>query len=289
MTTLLALTLGLGVLLVYDASTGPPRQRRERRSRISARVAAWLASAGLATVPPRQFVMGCATSACACALGVLVALGSPTVAALACVAGVYAPIAYVRARRRGRRRALLQCWPEVVELLAGAVRAGDTLPAAAAVVAERGPAPLRGAFGALVADHRVSGDFVRALERLGAMLADPTADRVVVTLSVAYRVGGRELGRVLRTLAAFLREDLAIRREIEARQSWTIVAARVAAGAPWLVLLLVATHADALRAYDSVPGIVVLVGGATATVFGYRLMLVLGRLPDEPRMIGLVS
>ena len=38
------------------------------------------------------------------------------------------------------------------------------------------------AFRAVVADHRVSGDFVGALERLGIALADPIADRVVATL-----------------------------------------------------------------------------------------------------------
>jgi tight adherence protein B len=86
-------------------------------------------------------------------------------------------------------------------------------------------------------------------------------------------------------LGAFLREDLAIRKEIVARQSWTLVAARVAAAAPWLVLLLVASRPQGARAFDSVTGIAVLIGGAIATVVGYRLMLRIGRLPDEPRVL----
>ena len=67
---------------------------------------------------------------------------------------------------------------------------------------------------------------------------------------------------MLRTLAAFLRDDLAARREIEARQSWTVVAARVAAAAPWVVLLLVSSRAQGARAFDSTAGFAVLVGGA---------------------------
>jgi tight adherence protein B len=169
------------------------------------------------------------------------------------------------------------------------VRAGDTLPAAVALVAERGPAPLRHAFRALVADHRVSGDFVGALQRLGAAMADPTADRVVATLVIAHRVGGRELGHVLRTLGGFLREDLTVRKEVVARQSWTLVAAKVAAAAPWLVLLLVASRPQGARAYDSLTGMVVLIGGAIATVVGYRLMVALGRLPEEPRVLAHAS
>ena len=170
-------------------------------------------------------------------------------------------------------------------MLAGAVRAGDTLPTAVSVVAERGPEPLRAPFRAVVADHRVSGDFVGALERLGVALAEPIADRVVATLVIAHRVGGRELGQVLRTLGGFLREDLAVRKEIVARQSWTLVAARVAAVAPWLVLVLVASRPQGAAAYDSVTGLLVLAIGAGATALGYRLMVAVGHLPEEPRVL----
>jgi tight adherence protein B len=90
---------------------------------------------------------------------------------------------------------------------------------------------------------------------------------------------------VLRTLGGFLREDLAVRNEIVARQSWTLVAARVAAAAPWLVLVLVASRPQGARAYDSLTGLFVLAGGAVATLVGYRLMVALGRLPEEPRVL----
>jgi tight adherence protein B len=165
------------------------------------------------------------------------------------------------------------------------VRAGDTLPAAIGVVADRGPEPLRPVFAAVFRDHRVSGDLCGALERMGATVGDPVADRVTRTLVLAHRVGGRELGRVLRTLADFLREDLASRREIASRQSWTVVAARVSAAAPWLVLLLVASRPQGARAFDTPTGVVVLVAGACVTVVGYRLMLRIGRLPEEPRVL----
>ena len=120
---------------------------------------------------------------------------------------------------------------------------------------------------------------------MGATVADPIADRVVTTLVLAHRVGGRELGRVLRTLAEFLREDLATRREIEARQSWTVIAARVSASAPWLVLVLVASRPQGAQAFDSPAGMAVLVAGAGVTMVGYRLMVRLGRLPEEPRVL----
>lgn len=285
MSVVLALLLGLGVFLVFDACTAQRPEPRARAQRLRSQLSDWLAAGGLGNVSPAQFVAACLGCGLGVAAAVIVLIGSTAVAMVGFVAGTYAPIAYYRSRRRATRRVRQQCWPEAIELLAGAVRAGDTLPAAVALVAERGPEPLRQTFRAVTADHRVSGDFVGALDRLGVALADPTADRVVATLVIAHRVGGRELGRVLRTLSGFLREDLAVRKEIVARQSWTLVAARVAAAAPWLVLVLVASRPQGARAYDSFAGLLVLAGGAAATIVGYRLMVALGRLPEESRVL----
>lgn len=285
MSVVVVLVFGAGVFVVYDALTSPPPPPRAHASRVRERACALLARAGLPDVRPSQLVGACAGAGLLASLLTAVVVGSLTIALLALCGGAYVPVATLRARARSRRRALRQCWPEAVELLAGAVRAGDTLPAAVVALAERGPDPLRPAFRALAADHRVSGDMLGALTRVTDAVSDPTADRVFATLAIAHRVGGRELGRVLRTLAAFLREDLATRREIESRQSWTLVAARVAAASPWLVLLLVATRSESIHAFDSVGGVVVLLTGAAATVLGYRLMVALGRLPDEPRVL----
>jgi tight adherence protein B len=283
--TVLSLAFGLGLFLLYDWWTAPRRTDRIASPRSVARARRWLADAGVPDIAPAQLAGGCALSALGGATLAALLFDSASVALVTALAGAAAPIAYLRGRARRRRAALRRCWPDAIELLAGTVRAGDTLPAALAVVAEQGPNSLRPAFRALVADHRVSGDLPGALERLGVLLGDPISDRVVVTRTVASRVGGRELGRVLRTLAAFLREDQAVRQEIEARQSWTVVAARVAAGAPWLVLLLVASRPQGRHAYDSVAGLVLLGAGALATIVGYRMMLAIGRLPDEPRLL----
>jgi tight adherence protein B len=106
----------------------------------------------------------------------------------------------------------------------------------------------------------------------------------VAALTLTYEVGGTELVRVLRSLSDFVREDLRVRKEIEARWSWTVTAARTAAAAPWLVLLMMASRPEAAAAYNSSIGAVVIGGGAIATIVGYRLMLRAARLPDERRL-----
>jgi tight adherence protein B len=137
---------------------------------------------------------------------------------------------------------------------------------------------------AFASSYRASGSFRIALDRLRQELADPIADRVVAALALTHEVGGTDLVRVLRTLGDFVREDIRVRKEIEARWSWTVTAARVAAGAPWIVLLLMSTRPEAAMAYNSASGVVVITVGALTTILGYRLMLRAARLPEDRRL-----
>ena len=75
------------------------------------------------------------------------------------------------------------------------------------------------------------------------------------------------------------------RGELEARQSWTVYAARLAVAAPWVVLALLATRTSAAAAYDSVAGFVVLLAGGTCSVVAYLLMVRVARLPEDPRVL----
>jgi tight adherence protein B len=160
-----------------------------------------------------------------------------------------------------------------------------SLSEALAQLAQRGPEQLRPAFRRFADDYRASGRFGDSVDRLKASLADPVADRVVETLRLAREVGGSDLGRLLRTLSAFLREDARTRGELESRQAWAVNAARLAVAAPWLVLALLSLRPEAVEAYDSTAGLVVLATGAALSVVAYRLMVRIGRLPREERVL----
>jgi tight adherence protein B len=64
-----------------------------------------------------------------------------------------------------------------------------------------------------------------------------------------------------------------------------VSAARLAVAAPWLVLLLLATQSTTLTAYDSAAGTAVLVVGGAVCLVAYRLMLRIGRLPQDVRVL----
>jgi tight adherence protein B len=197
----------------------------------------------------------------------------------------YLPVAALKARQGRRVRERREVWPDAIDHLVSAVRAGMSLPDAVSVLAQRGPDPLRESFVHFTAAYHATGRFGQALDQLKAELADPAADRVVEALRVAREVGGSDLGRTLRTLSAFLRDEHRVRRELEARQSWVIVAARLAFATPWFVLLLLATKPEAVAAYQRPGGAVVIAAGAALSTAGYRLMVRIGRLPVEERVL----
>jgi tight adherence protein B len=163
------------------------------------------------------------------------------------------------------------------------VRSGLALPDAVASLAQSGPPALREEFAAFANDYQATGSFARCLDRLKDRLADPIADRILETLRMSREVGGSELPSVLRGLAQYLRQESAIRGEVEARQSWVRNAARLGAAAPWIVLLLLSTRPEAAAAYNTPAGVTLIVGGLLVTVLAYRVMIALARLPEERR------
>lgn len=282
MGALVGLGVGVGLLLVWSAfvlPAGPPRRPGPRRLRRT------LSEAGLAHVGSATLVAMCLVVGLAAGLLVQLVSGTPPVAACFALMAGWAPVGLVRARARRRARELAQVWPEAVDNLASAVRAGMSLPEALTNLGERGPEGLRPAFAAFGSDYQLSGRFGESLDRLKDRLADPVGDRVVEGLRVAREVGGGELGRLLRNLSGYLRDEARTRSEMESRQAWSINGARLAVAAPWTVLLLMSVQTEVVRRYASVGGVVVLLSGGVACVLAYRLMMRIGRLPTERRIL----
>jgi tight adherence protein B len=281
MGALVGLGVGVGLLLVWSAFTLPrtprgPRSGGLRRS---------LTGAGLGHVSPAVLVAMCAVLALSAGLVVQLVSGTLPVAACFAVMAGWAPVGVVRARARRRTKELAEVWPEAVDNLASAVRAGMSLSDALTNLGDRGPEGLRPAFAAFGADYQLSGRFGESLDRLKDRLADPVGDRVVEGLRVAREVGGGELGRLLRNLSGYLRDEARTRSEMEARQAWSVNGARLAVAAPWVVLLFMSFQSEVISRYASVGGVVVLLSGAAACVVAYRLMMWIGRLPTERRIL----
>ena len=282
MSVIMGLLLGAGLLLIWWSFW--PRSDRPK-NRPPSKAQQLISQTGIA----RLTVPGVVMLSVALAVVVFICLSAITGAMpIGLCFGLFAaaaPWAALTWQANRRQTALREIWPDAIDNLRSAVRAGLTLPEALTQLANRGPEELRDAFAGFAADYRAGARFTDALDRLKLSLSDPTADRLIASLKVTREVGGADIGRLLETLSDFLRDDARTRAELEARQSWTVNGARLAVVAPWLVLLLLAAQPEAAAAYQSVGGLVILLGGVGVSVVCYQLMLKIGSLPAERRIL----
>jgi tight adherence protein B len=285
MGALIGLLAGFGLLLVGWTVADPGWRPARRSPRRTGRLADLLARAGVEGVSPVQVAALCAVAFVLAGLALVAASGVPAIGLVFGLMAAAAPISVLRGRaiRRAREHAAL--WPDAVDNLASAVRAGLSLPEALIQLGERGPEGLRAPFRQFGRDYQATGRFHDSLDLLKARLADPVGDRVIEALRIAREVGGGDLGRMLRSLSGFLRDDLRTRGELESRQSWTVNGARLAVAAPWAVLLLMCLQRDVVARFATPAGLVVLGSGALLCFVAYRLMTWIGRLPTEKRIL----
>jgi tight adherence protein B len=283
---LLGLMLGLGLVLIIRTFQKSDRKPAAKSGpSVRDRLDELLVQAGIEAVTPGQLLGTCVGVGLFVLIVMFVISGAFPVALAFALMAAYAPLALVRYRARSRRQELRELWPDVVDNLASSVRAGLSLAEALSQIGVRGPQALRRPFQRFAEDYRATGRFNECLDRLKRNLADPVGDRIVESLRIAREVGGSDLGRLLRTLSSFLREDIRTRAELEARQSWTVNAARLGVAAPWMILGMMSFQREIIARYNTPLGFLVLVVGAALCALAYRLMLRIGRLPEEQRVL----
>jgi len=133
---------------------------------------------------------------------------------------------------------------------------------------------------------RTHGDFNKAIFDLKLQCGQHSSDQIFEAISISKELGGSELLNILRTVGTFLRQDLALRREIEVKHGWIKNSAHLSAAAPWLLLLLLSTQPATARAFSTPTGVLILLAGLVMTAIAYIWMNRLGRLPVLPRVFG---
>jgi tight adherence protein B len=190
----------------------------------------------------------------------------------------------VRAKNNLNEAALIAAWPEVIDHLMSGIQSGLSLTESLAGLSTRGPEVLRPAFTQFKATLYGSGDLTQAIEELKAVFAHHGSDQIFEALIISKALGGSELLQILRSLGDFLRQDLALRREIEVKHGWIKNSAHLSAAAPWILLLLLSTQPSTAAAYSTPTGAMILIAGLVMTAIAYIWMNRLGRLPQTPRV-----
>lgn len=271
--------------LVMAAVQGYLRPRRRRRHRPrAARAQTWLLQAGV-RLSPVQFVASSATVAVAAFLLGAAITGVPALAVLPALGAGAAPWAWSARERDRRLSAIRDAWPDGLRHLVAAIGAGRSLSQAVATLATSGPEPLRQAFTDFPARARAVG-FAAAAESIRDALADPATDRVVEVLVVAHAEGGRIVTEVLADLADALTSERRALADLRTQALEGKLNARAVFALPWIVLAALTASEGPFRAfYTTTAGAVVLGVGAALSLLGLGLVVWLGRLPEEPRVL----
>lgn len=174
--------------------------------------------------------------------------------------------------------------PELIDILISGVQSGLSLNESLAGMADRGPEIFKDDFKRFNVEMRTHGEFRAALIHVKESLSEPNVDQVVEALLISRELGGAELLNILRLLSKFIREDLALRREIVVKQSWIKNSAHLSAAAPWILLLLLSTQPSTSEAFSTSGGVLILICGLGFTAAAYLWMNHLSKMPYPNRI-----
>lgn len=181
---------------------------------------------------------------------------------------------------------LFEVLPEIIDQIISGVQSGLSLNQSLISLENRGPKMTQAIFREYRESTFAGVNFEESIEKLQDAFSLAAADQLFESLVFAKNLGGSELLSLLRQLGDFTRQDLALRREISAKQGWIKNSAHLSAGAPWLLLLLLSAQPATAAAFTSPSGAVILGIGALLTVSAYLWMGRLSRLPEPARIFG---
>lgn len=294
-------TLGLGYLLIAVreprrrlATEGLPASRSigmsglagratqvaerelERRGRRAALDTA-LERAGLDLRPGEYLVLAASGATAAFGLGVLLAnlLVGLVVAGVA-VWAARAVLSFLASHRQAR---FADQFGDVLQLLAGSLRAGYGLLQAVDAVAREADRPTADEFGRLVVEARLGRDVAVSLRAMADRVQSEDFGWVIQAIEIHREVGG-DLAEVLDTVAGTIRERNQIRRQIKALSAEGRFSAYVLLALPFVVAAMIAlTNPGYLpELTTSAPGLAMLFVAATLMVVGALWLRKLTRL-----------
>lgn len=188
------------------------------------------------------------------------------------------PVAVLRFMRTRRLSKFEEQFPEAVDLIARALRAGHAFPTGIQMVADELPPPAGPEFKLLYERQNYGAQLPDALRTFAQRI--PLIDaRFFVTAVLTQRESGGNLSEVLDRLASVMRERFRIRRDVSVRSAHGRITAYVlAAMPPALAGMMFINSPDQLQILTSDPlGVRMILAGVVLEVIG---VLVIRRLVD---------
>lgn len=201
------------------------------------------------TMRTGAFVMIMLVSGAGTALVVDMLVKRPLVAAGLGVIAALIPLFIARHKKQQRTLHFEEQFPDALDMLTSALRAGLALTAAIQVVAEEAPDPVGKEFRVLFEENRLGLDMKHAVQMM-AERVDSTEARLFATALILQRETGGNLAEVLDGTAAVIRDRFRILRDVR-----TMTAQARLSGGILMLLPLVLAIAIMVLAPDYLKGL----------------------------------
>lgn len=240
-------------------------------------VAEALSMAGVKQSPEDFLVLVGVAVAVAFALGAFfVNVGAGLLLALACPLVAWLAIRVLIDRRR---KAFGKQLDEILQILAGSLRAGYSLPQGIATVATELEEPAASEFARVVNEARVGKPMVTAMEEASVRLANEDFKWTVQAIAINRDVGGN-LADVLDAVGDTIRERIHLSRQVEALAADGKVSGYILTALPVAVaaLLMVANPTYMGRLFTNPLGNVMIAVGVVLLIIGALWMRALVKI-----------
>jgi len=251
------------------------------------RIGTRLIEAGITSVSPTQFVFMTAAGFVFLLVLILLITSSFLIAASLCLCVGAQLIDSFQSRVKSENMKSNLDWPKYLDSIHSAAWAGASLEQAILDSVSFAPPQLSWALHEFERDQSSGLEFSQSLDNLKTRLASPIADRFIEITRLASASGGRGYLGALRAQALQLRLENATWSEVQVKQNWVLGTAKLAVLAPWLVLVLIGLRPETSLAFQTETGITVLVIGLVSSLLAFKLIKVLGTLPQRTRTLAL--
>lgn len=160
------------------------------------------------------------------------------ISVLAFVAGLIIPWLYLGWRAGRRHRAFYTALPDAMQMLAGSLSAGYSLPQALDNVATETGGPLGGELNRALLESRLGMPIEESLEAVAQRMESKDFHWVVMAIRINRRVGGN-LSEVLTNVGKTLRERERLRRQVKALSAEGVMSMWILSLLPVFVLTFI--------------------------------------------------
>lgn len=185
-------------------------QRRDFEAGLALR----LDAAGVPLRAAEWIIIHIGTAVGASLLALLISGAGILPTALGLVVGLGLPFAYLIVKESRRTSAFLAQLPDTLQLIAGSLSAGYSMPQAIDTVVREAGQPITGEFNRALVEARLGVPIEDALEGVAERMRSKDFGWVVMAIRIQREVGGN-LAELLTTVSATLRERDRLRRQVK--------------------------------------------------------------------------